>query len=389
MTSMYNLAILALDDFEHYSSTESISMGGATGVIKSILPYLKGDKIFLLGITSVKENLYREIPYRDNMIIVPVIYTPPSSSIPVRIQAFWQSRKINSILRRHNISSVYSHAEEISFWIKPGITILYHMHGGANAIVQAKNKYLRLKFIQNLWEYIRSRNIRKATKVIAIDAACFEIAKKQNAEIKTMLIPNFVDTRIFYSDKTSSSYLGQIRGEILLFVGRIEEVKGLELFADTLIEMNRREPGKWTGVIVGRGTYQPVIEKHIREKSASDQFLFTGPVFRQDELRKIYSRASILMISSFYEGIPMVILEALACQTPVMATNVGGIKALVADDIACFVNDNRDASEFADIAGKIMKNRNNTLPEVRFSSDEASVLINDILSKQPVKKELQ
>jgi len=378
---MHNLAILALDDFEHYSSTESLSMGGATGVIKSILPYLSAERIFLLGITSVRENLYKVIPYHANIFIIPVIYTPPETVIPVRILAIWYSRKINSILKKHHITSVYSHAEEISFWLKPGITILYHMHGGANAIVKAKNRYLRLAFIQRLWEYVRSRNIKKATRVIAIDAFCYDIAEKQKAGPKTMLIPNFVDTGIFYEDETPSPVIQHIKGEILLFVGRIEEVKGLELFADTLIEMNRRDPGSWTGVLVGRGTYQPVIEKYIREKSASDQFFFAGPVFRQDELRKIYSRASILMISSHFEGIPMVILEALACQTPVMATNVGGIKKLVADNATCFVNDSRDPVQFADIAAGIMKNREKKHPAVRFSSKEASVIINEILSK--------
>jgi len=378
---MHNLAILALDDFEHWSSKESLSMGGATGVIKSILPYLKADLVYLLGITSVRSNLYKEIPYRNNIIIVPVIYVPQTTKIPVRIRAIYYSRKLNSILTKYNITSVYSHAEEMSFWIRPGVTVLYHMHGGANAIVKAKNKWLRLRFIQYLWEYVRSRNIQKATKIIAIDAFCFELAKKQNAESKTLLIPNFVDTGIFYKDETPCKLLEHIKGEILLFVGRLEEVKGLELFADTLIELNKREPDRWTGVFVGRGTYQPVIERYIADKSVNNLFFFAGPVFKQDELRRIYSRASILMISSHFEGIPMVILECLACGTPVMATNVGGIKELIADNITCFVNNQRDPAEFAGLAQAILNDRIKNTQETRFSSVEASVIINKILSE--------
>jgi glycosyltransferase involved in cell wall biosynthesis len=377
---MRNLAILALDDFEHWSSIESLSMGGATGVIKSILPYLKAEKIYLLGITSVRKNLYAEIPFHDNIIIIPVIYVPVSTVIPVRILAIYYSRKINSILKKYKIGAVYSHAEEISFWIKPGLTILYHMHGGANAIVKAKNKYLRLKLIQRLWEYVRSVNLKNATRVIAIDSFCYEIAKSNGAGEKTMLIPNFVDPGIFYKDITPSQLLNGLTDNILLFVGRIEEVKGLELFCDTLIELGKRESGKWTGVLVGRGTYQPVVEKYIRERGEEKLFLFAGPVFRQDELRKIYSRASILMISSHFEGIPMVILEALACQTPVMATDVGGIKDLVSDNSTCFVLGNRDPQAFATLAQDIMKKRNDIPADARFSSLTASVLINDILS---------
>ena len=381
---MHNLAILALDDFEHYTSTESLSMGGATGVIKSILPYLVADNIYLIGITSEKGNTGKVIPFRKNISIIPLIHVPVGTKIPVRILAFWQSRKINAVLRKFSIDSVYSHAEEISYWIKPGPVVLYHMHGGANAIVKAKNKYLRLGLIRNLWEHVRSANIMKASRVIAIDSFCSDLAKKQGAGAKTLLIPNFVDTGIFYRDNTPSRYLQNINGDILLFVGRIEEVKGLELFADTVIELDRSEPGRWTGVIVGRGTYQPVIEKYIREKSAERLFLFPGPVFRQDELRKIYSRASVLMISSHFEGIPMVILEAIACQTPAMATDVGGIKELIADDVMCCVSESRDATEFAGIARKLISHRNDMPADTKFSSRKASDLINSILSGQPV-----
>ena len=77
----------------------------------------------------------------------------------------------------------------------------------------------------------------------------------------------------------------------------------------------------------------------------------------------------------------MVILESLACQTPVMSTNVGGIKELIADNITCIVNDQRDPAEFAAIAQTLLNSRNKNTPETRFSSVKASVIVNEILSK--------
>jgi glycosyltransferase involved in cell wall biosynthesis len=376
---MNNLAILALDDFEHWNSQKSMSMGGATGVIKSILPYLKADNIYLMGITSEKNNLYKEIPFDTNIIIVPIAFVPKGSKIPVRIHSFFYSRKINLILEKYNIRSIYSHAEEMGFWIKRNKIVLYHMHGSANALVKAKNKLFRFKLLQYLWEYIRNKNMQKATKIIAIDSLCYDLAKKHKQEEKTILLPNFVDTKIFYKDDTPSQLLEHINEKILLFVGRIEEVKGLELFVDTLIEINKREPGKWKGVFVGRGTYEPIVIKYIAMKSANDSFYFAGPVFEQNELRKIYNRASILMISSHYEGIPMAILESLACGTSVISTNVGGIKALIADNKMCFVNDRRDPSEFADLALTVLNGNRPTGEDIKFSSFKASSVINEIL----------
>jgi glycosyltransferase involved in cell wall biosynthesis len=381
---MYNLAILALDDFENWSSQDSHSMGGVTGVIKSILPFMVADNIYLLGITTSRDKLYSEIPFGKKIVIIPIAYVPKESKIPVRLHAFYQGRKINQILKKYNIGSVYSHAEEMGFWVDPGIKMLYHIHGSANALVKAKNRLFRIRLLQQLWEYVRTRNIKKATKIIAIDSLCYDLTKKHKQEEKTILIPNFVDTKIFYRDGTPSQFLEHINGKILLFVGRIEEVKGLELFVDTLLEINKRDPSGWKGVIVGRGTYEPAITRYIADRSASDHFCFTGPVFEQNELRKIYSRASVLMISSYYEGIPMVILESMACGTPVISTNVGGIKDLISDNRMCYVKDTRNPSEFAELTLSIMQENSGISEETRFSSAGAAAIINDILRNQQV-----
>jgi len=376
---MFNIAILGLGDFENWNNSQSLSLGGASGVIKSILPYLDADSIYLMGITSNKKNLYEKIPLTKNISIVPIAYVPRNTILPIRFYAFFYGRKINSVIRNYNIHSVYSHAEEISYWIKPGMRILYHMHGSTNALVKAKKRIFRTKLLREQWESIRRANIKKAKHIIAIDHLCMNLIRRHGMEDKAVLLPNFVDTSVFYKDTAGCSLVEHIDKKILLFVGRIEEVKGLELFVDTLLEMNRRETGEWNGVIVGRGTYEPILKKYISDASAESLFYFTGPVFEQDKLRGIYNKASILMIPSFYEGIPMVILESLACGTPVISTDVGGVKDLIADGVLCHVNDRRDPNEFADLIELALKNEDVSSDEFRFSSLKASYLINNIL----------
>lgn len=379
---MYNLAILALTDFENWNNQNSVSIGGATGVIKNILPYLDADRIFLMGITSNKKNLYNPINLTDKITIIPIVYITANAKIPIRITAFFYSVLINRILRKHNIHSIYAHAEEISYWIKikPERKILYHMHGASNAMTIAKNKCHRNVFFIKIWEYIRTRNIQKATKIIAIDRDCYNLTKKQNREEDTILLTNFVDTQIFFKDKANSELLSHIKEKILIFVGRLEEVKGLELFVDTLIELNTKGLERWKGVFVGYGTYKSTIENYIREKSAKDLFYFTGPVYEQTELRNIYNHASVLMVSSHTEGIPMVILESLACGTPVVSTNVGGIKEFIADDKMCFVNDQRDSYEFSKLIWSISDSKNRfDVDEFMFSVKRASKIINKFL----------
>lgn len=384
---MFNIAILGLGDFENWNNSQSLSLGGASGVIKSILPYLDADAIYLMGITSNKKNLYEKIHLTKNISIVPIAYVPRNTILPIRFHAFFYGRKINALIKKYEINAVYSHAEELSYWIKPGIRILYHMHGSTNALVKAKKRIFRAKLLREQWESIRKTNIKKAKHIIAIDNMCLNLIKKHGVEGKAVLLPNFVDTSVFYKDTAICNLLDHIDKKILLFVGRIEEVKGLELFVDTLLEMNRREPGFWNGVIVGRGTYEPVVKKYISDASAESLFYFSGPVFEQDKLRRIYNRASILMIPSFYEGIPMVILESLACGTPVISTDVGGVKDLIADGVLCHVNDRRDSSEFADLIELALKKNDASTGEFRFSSLKASYLINNILRGSKIERE--
>src|ERR1035437_3957122 len=220
---MLNIAILALSDFENWNNQESLSMGGASGVIKSILPYIKADNIYLMGITSDKKNLYKEIPFNENISIVPIVFVSRGSKIPVRFHAFYYSIHVNSILKKFKIHSVYSHSVEMSFWIKPGPSIILHMHGSTNALKKSKNKLFRNKLFQNLWESIRAVNIIKATKIIAIDSLCLNLAKKQNKEGKTILMPNFVDTKVFYKDDTPSKILEPINENILWILNNSEK----------------------------------------------------------------------------------------------------------------------------------------------------------------------
>jgi glycosyltransferase involved in cell wall biosynthesis len=377
---MQNIAIVSLDDFDNWSNKKSLSMGGTSGVIKSILPYIGGDIIYLIGSTSNRELLNKETRLSNRIIIAPIVYVPDKTIIPTRFFAFWYGRKINTALSKYKIKAVYTHAEEISFWIHSGFNILYHMHGSTNALEKAKNRLIRNIPMEKIWSYIRSENIKKATNIIAIDQLCFNLVKKQMMEEKAHTITNFVDTNVFYKDNSLSTTIGHIKENTLIFVGRIEEVKGLELFVDTLLELNRNENKHWKGVFVGRGTYEPSIKRYIIERNATDHFYFTGAVFEQDELRRIYSQASALMISSHFEGIPMVVLECLACGTPVFSTNVGGIKEYIADNEICFVNAERNPLEFAELIRSNKKSSKYSSVDFKFSTHKAAVLINFFLS---------
>ncbi len=153
----------------------------------------------------------------------------------------------------------------------------------------------------------------------------------------------------------------------------------MELFVDTVRNLDRHETGLWKGVIIGSGSYKPIIEAYINNNGCKKLFYFGGAIFDQAELRKIYSRSEVFMISSFYEGIPMVILEALACSTPVISTNVGGIKEFISNDKECVVIDKRDPILFSNRILKFPKIKKEKIKDFSFSVNKFSSVINKMI----------
>lgn len=342
---MKNLAVVAAIDFAALFREEQRSLGGTASVIKSILPHLEANNVICLGITSDKAAVGKEIKIKEDVVFIPIIYTPHHSKIPKRLKYFLGARRINIFLRKYDVSSVYSHSFEMSFWIDKNFGVVEHMHGAENAVTKATFSHLRLNFFKAGWEYIRASSLKKAKGVVAIDELCFRLARQFHSSHSILRIPNFVDTDVFFPDPTGFEKLPTNK-KIILFVGRIEEVKGLELFIDVVGRLNKTADD-WVGVIVGNGSYQSNLEAYSRQVGNAGSITFLGPIYNQSELRKIYSMAQVLLLTSHYEGVPMTVLESLACGTPVISTDVGGISSLGTDSVSCLTINNRNPDTFA------------------------------------------
>jgi glycosyltransferase involved in cell wall biosynthesis len=80
--------------------------------------------------------------------------------------------------------------------------------------------------------------------------------------------------------------------------------------------------------LIGQGVMKGAIERQIGERGLADRVKLLGPQ-PLEELPAWYRRARVLVLPSHSEGVPNVVLEALACGTPVVATRVGGLPEIV------------------------------------------------------------
>jgi len=117
----------------------------------------------------------------------------------------------------------------------------------------------------------------------------------------------------------------------LVTVGRLEQVKGIWLLLEAVAQL-RDVPGLELHV-VGDGPQRAELEQRARALGIEQQVRFLGAV-SQAAVREELLRADLFVTASFAEGIPVVLMEALASRTPVVATRIMGVPELVQDGVA-------------------------------------------------------
>jgi glycosyltransferase involved in cell wall biosynthesis len=117
-------------------------------------------------------------------------------------------------------------------------------------------------------------------------------------------------------------------GEIsLLTVGRLEPEKNPLLLVDALARLESEDPGRFRLVWVGRGRLEDEVLRRARELGVEDRLELRGYIPFGPELLDTYRQAHAFVHVSLTEGLPQVLIEAMAAGIPIVATDVGGVAA--------------------------------------------------------------
>jgi D-inositol-3-phosphate glycosyltransferase len=215
-----------------------------------------------------------------------------------------------------------------------------------------------------------ARRVRAETDVIACSDAILASCQAEADELERLygasadrieIVPPGVD-HAFFSPGDRAGARAALRhlrlgdGPVLLFAGRIQPLKGLDVAIGALAELDRPDA---TLVVVGGASGADGerevarVRRLVADLGLDGQVRFVPP--QPHHLLSTYYRAAdVVLVPSRSESFGLVALEAAACGTPVVAAAVGGLRTLVEHGRTGFLVDTRDPADFAERARHIL-----------------------------------
>ena len=158
--------------------------------------------------------------------------------------------------------------------------------------------------------------------------------------LKIKVIYPGVNHNLFYPSKAKRVYLESgffENHKILLYVGRVEPIKGLMTIIEAFASLNKSYDSLLRLIVIGGGkkgselSYNHEanrVKAAVESHGLTEKIVFLGSK-EQKVLKDYYSAADMLIVPSLYESFGLVVVEALACGTPVLVSNVGKMKTIV------------------------------------------------------------
>tara|TARA_R110001599_G_scaffold217409_1_gene415614 strand:- start:1004 stop:2137 length:1134 start_codon:yes stop_codon:yes gene_type:complete len=145
---------------------------------------------------------------------------------------------------------------------------------------------------------------------------------------KIRVIYNGVDHQKF---QVQHAIANKQPNDYILYVGNLKKEKGVIELIKGFAAISEKYPALKL-LYAGPGNLRSELTNQAKNLAISDKVVLLGGV-DHNQLPELISQARVLALPSYNEGVPNVVLEAMACGTPVLATNVGGIPEVVNEEV--------------------------------------------------------
>ncbi len=173
------------------------------------------------------------------------------------------------------------------------------------------------------------------------------------ASVPTAVINMGVDRRVFHPiENARAAFDWPPDARIALFAGNLVPVKNPLVLLAAFESAFRRGAADLLA-IAGEGELRAECDAYVEEHGLGDVVIFTGRL-PAERLAEAMSAADVVVLTSVSEALGVVLLEAMACGTPIVAPRVGGIPEIVSPKCGRLVEGSSDPEPFADAIGEVV-----------------------------------
>ena len=213
---------------------------------------------------------------------------------------------------------------------------------------------LKSRFFRALQQYaVKNADLITINSKIAQNELVSRFPKIKN---KVKVISMGIDTDIFRPKNVK--YKKYRNNRIIIFVGRLNEQKGVECLIMAMPDVISREKNAKL-LIIGEGNHKKHLEKIINELKLGNFTEFLGSK-NHAELADYYNLADVIVLPSVTgktgtEALGLVLIEAMACGTCVIGSSSGGIKEIIKDNVNGLIFQEKNSKELAHKIIKVLK----------------------------------
>jgi len=262
--------------------------------------------------------------------------------------------KLASLIKQKKIDVIHAHNATAWFYVTwasilTGVPIVYTEHD------RSFPTPLRLKYFHYFFG-------KYATAVIAVSKAVKKNLEKYEHIKNVKVIYNGIDPDLFkpasIEEKVlKKKQLGLNKNDFVLGnVGRMDYWKNQRILIEILPDLKKISP-QIKLILVGGGEEEGNLKKSAIKKGAKNDVIFLG---QRSEVNQILKAFDIFVFPSLTEGLPLVVIEAMATGLPIVASYVGGIPELVVNGETGFLVSPTSKEEIKEAIIKLLNN-----PELR------------------------
>ena len=330
------IAVVYATDFQR------TSFGGIPTGLKELARHLgEGFRLVFVGVGGHKgDGETRTRVDSQELNILPVLRREPSAWISLNLlftARLFLARRL--IERQADLILVRRVENAIPFIIRKTKPIVLTVHGSTEHLSLFKEGYLRWPVVQKLYRLVEGMVLPGVDRVVFVSKHDHEYYARRYPRLreKFIAIPNSIDVSAFSAidRNTARSKFGMSEADLVVaYVGRLSPEKRLDRLLNAFSKVTRERQNAHL-LIAGEGAERNRLEDMVVSLGLMN-VTFLGMLTRHD-VRTLMSCADVLALVSEFEGAPNVVLEALACGTPVVATDVGGIREVLADGLDHFL----------------------------------------------------